>query len=171
MPENKTMKSAVLFWLNLCTIRKHFMNRVPPLSNDGWVHGSFLMLFHSHTSLKDWDSATSLFVSTVYFHLILSLMHHLVAPEWKVEGGGSDCGFRNQECRLKVISCDHIVMSQDHELLPGIAAHLWCSKVREREVTMYFMRTARWPQCWEWNGHMMLSRARFTPSSQYSSSG
>lgn len=51
--------------------------------------------------------------------------------------GHNDWCFRNQECRLdsssvRVISCDHIVMSQGHELLPGIVAHLWRGKERER---------------------------------------
>lgn len=51
--------------------------------------------------------------------------------------------FRIQEYRkgsssLRVILCDHIVMSHGHELLPGIVAHLW----RGREVTICFIRTA-----------------------------
>lgn len=63
--------------------------------------------------------------------------------------GHRDQCFRNQECRLgsssvRVILCHHTVMSQGDELLPGIVAHLWCG--REREVTIYFIRTAGWPQ-------------------------
>lgn len=45
------------------------------------------------------------------------------------DGELNDSCFRHQECRLgsssvRVIPCDHIVMSQGHKILPRIVAHL-----------------------------------------------
>lgn len=70
-------------------------------------------------------------VNTVHFHVILQLMCTLssLGPFWgEVERHNYSC-FRHQECRLgsssvRVIPCDHIVMSQGHKILPRIVAHL-----------------------------------------------
>lgn len=75
-------------------------------------------------------------IYTVHFYVILQLMWTFASFSYfwgEVER--HDSCFRNQECRLgsssvRLILCDHIVMSQGHEILPGIVAHLcW---VRER---------------------------------------
>lgn len=52
---------------------------------------------------------------------------------------------------LRVILCDHMVMSQGHEILPGIVAHLSCGGGdRESEDRVYntgHEDTAGPPQC------------------------
>lgn len=62
--------------------------------------------------------------------------------------------------------CNHIEMSQDNELLPGIVAHLWCGRESGYDIFLKDSRMTtvyRQPQCWNCNRNIavMLSKAGF----------
>lgn len=80
--------------------------------------------------------------------------------------------FQESEMQVRFKFCEsHCVRPHRDESGPWVAAWNSSSSVvwqREREATIYFMRTAGWPQstgnqCWEWHRHIrtMVSRARF----------
>lgn len=81
------------------------------------------------------DVSTNICTYTVYFLAVLQVMWTFASFSSGGRVGGDSC-FRNQECSLgsssvRVILCEHIMMSQGPELLLRTAAHQWCGNERK----------------------------------------